>query len=228
MTKSSAKSIDKGRIAVCRIVIVDDHPLVREGLKLRISMEPDLEVCGEADCEVEAVHLIQNTLPDLAVVDLSLKSGHGIEVIKQVKSRFPGVHLLVLTGHEESLFAQRALKAGASGYLHKQDSSENLIKAIRTVLSGERYLSQDLSQQLIKQALGDKQGAGNPLECLSDRELQIFQLIGQGLTSGTIAERLFISTHTIDTHRENIKRKLQVKNGAELTRRAVQWMIEGK
>lgn len=210
-----------------KILIVDDHPLVREGLSMRISTQSDLKVCGEAATEEEALLLVKETSPDLVLVDISLKGGHGIEVIKQVKARYPAVKMLVVSGYQESLYAERALRAGALGYLNKQESNEKILEAIRTVLAGERFVSAAITQRLVNQALGaDDDETKSPVERLTDRELEVFRLIGEGLTSSAIASQLFLSTHTIDTHRENIKRKLGVANAGELTRAAVQWVLE--
>ena len=200
--------------------------MVREGLTMRISTQPDLAVCGEAATEEEALSRVQQTSPDLVIVDISLKSGHGLEVIKQVKSRYPAVKMLVLSGYQESLYAERALRAGALGYLNKQESNDKVLDAIRTVLRGQRYISPEIAQRLVAQALGDTNETQAPVECLTNRELEIFRMVGEGMTSGAIANSLFLSTHTIDTHRENIKRKLNLKNAGELTRAAVQWVLE--
>jgi DNA-binding NarL/FixJ family response regulator len=209
-----------------KILIVDDHPSVREGLALRISLHADLEVCGEADSEEQAITLVQQMKPDLMLVDISLKSGHGLELIKRIRSMDPTVKMLVISGFQESLYAERACRAGALGYLNKQESSEKMIEAIRTVLGGERFLSPEISRRLISQALGSSDRKKTPIEQLTDRELEVFRMIGEGLSTGIIANRLFLSTHTIDTHRENIKRKLTLNSAAELSRAAVQWLLE--
>lgn len=209
-----------------KILIVDDHPSVREGLALRISLHSDLEVCGEADSEDQALELVKKAGPDLVLVDISLKSGHGIELIKRIRALDPGIKMLVISGFQESLYAERAFRAGAVGYLNKQESNEKMIEAIRTVLAGERFLSPELSRRLINQALGASDVSKTPIEHLTDRELEIFRMIGEGLTTSAIANQLFLSTHTIDTHREKIKRKLAVSTAAELSRAAVQWLLE--
>ena len=214
------------RPSPAKILIVDDHPSVREGLALRISLHSDLEVCGEADSEDQALALVKQKDPDLVLVDISLKCGHGIELIKRIKSLDPKIKTLVISGFQESLYAERACRAGALGYLNKQESNEKMIEAIRTVLAGERFLSPEISRRLINHALGATDAARTPVEQLTDRELEIFRMIGEGLTTGAIAKRLSLSTHTIDTHRENIKRKLAVGSAAELTRTAVQWVLE--
>jgi DNA-binding NarL/FixJ family response regulator len=209
-----------------RILIVDDHPFVREGLALRISLHSDLEVCGEAETEDEAIALVKQTAPDLVLVDISLKGGNGIDLIKRIRSIEPTIKMLVISGFQESLYAERAFRAGALGYLNKQESNEKMIEAIRTVLAGERFLSPEISRRLVNQALGVSDKNKTPIECLTDRELEIFRMIGEGLKTSVIADRLFLSTHTIDSHREKIKRKLAVNNAAELSRAAVMWILE--
>ena len=209
-----------------RILIVDDHSMVREGLRLRLSAFPDLMICGEATTEDEAIEMVNKTNPGLVIVDISLKSGHGVELIKRIKAIDPKVKMLVSSGFQESLYAERALRAGALGYLNKQDSGEKVIDAIRTILLGERYVSAAITERLVSQALGNRSESADPIDTLTDRELEIFRSIGNGKTSGTIARELFLSIHTIDTHRENIKRKLGVKNAAELSRHAVQFLLE--
>jgi DNA-binding NarL/FixJ family response regulator len=223
MTKRSAPATTPAPV---KILIVDDHPSVREGLALRISLHADLELCGEADSEEQAITLVQQMKPDLVLVDISLKSGHGLELIKRIRSMDPTVKMLVISGFQESLYAERACRAGALGYLNKQESSEKMIEAIRTVLAGERFLSPEISRRLISQALGSSDRKKTPIEQLTDRELEVFRMIGEGLSTGLIASRLFLSTHTIDTHRENIKRKLTLNSAAELSRAAVQWLLE--
>jgi len=212
--------------ACSRIMIVDDHPMMRDGLALRISSQADMQVCGEAASEDEAFELAKQVCPDLIIIDIALKSGNGIELVKRVKSMNPAVKMLVVSTFQESLYAERAMRAGALGYLNKQESNEKVIEAIRTVIKGERYASDELTQRLVAQALGKRSETQDPIELLTDRELEIFRLIGAGMTTGAIAEQLLLSTHTIDTHRENIKRKLGAKSGAELSRQAIQSMLE--
>jgi DNA-binding NarL/FixJ family response regulator len=210
-----------------RILIVDDHVMVRDGLAMRIQMQSDLMVCGEAETEEQAFELVKQGEPDLVLVDISLKEGRGLELIKRIKAYDPGIKMLVLSMYDEQLYAERALRAGAMGYLNKQESREKVMEAIRTVLAGDRYLSPSMTQRLVAQAIGRQEGASSsPVESLTDRELEIFRLIGKGLTTRAIANRLHLSPHTIDTHRENIKGKLNAKNAAELSRVAVQWVLE--
>jgi DNA-binding NarL/FixJ family response regulator len=211
-----------------KILLVDDHPLVRAGLTLRISEETDLQICGEAATEEEALNSVKLTQPDLMLIDISLKNGNGIELVKQIKSRYPAVKMLIVSGFQESLYAERALRAGALGYLNKQESNVKVIDAIRTVLAGKRYVSPELAQRLVTQAVVGNDVTKNSVDLLSNRELQIFRMIGDGLSSSAIADQLLLSIHTIDAHREHIKRKLELKNASELTRTAVQWVLENR
>ncbi len=209
-----------------RILIVDDHPMMRDGLTMRINSQPDLLVCGEAACENEAVEMVVQTCPDLVLVDISLQSGNGIELVKRIRLLNAETKMLVVSTFQESLYAERALRAGALGYLNKQESNDKLLEAIRTVLKGERFVSPEITQRLVSQALGKQSLTDDPLKTLTDRELEIFRLIGAGNSTSTIAEQLFLSPHTVDTHRENIKKKLGFKNAAELNRQAIQSMLE--
>jgi len=210
-----------------RILVVDDHPLVRAGLAARIADQQDLEICGEAANVAEALAQVKTTSPDLAIIDIQLLDSHGIDLIKEIHSRFPSTKMLVVSAFDESLYAERALRAGAHGYINKRELQDNIIGALRTVVAGERYLSPKMTQQLVGQAVGGKDPAGgDPVARLSDRELEVFQLIGRGNTTGEIARQIFLSVHTIDTHREKIRHKLGVKNSNELMQRAVQWVLE--
>ena len=209
-----------------RILIVDDHPMMRDGLTMRINSQEDMLVCGEAACENEAVELVMQTCPDLVLVDISLQSGNGIELVKRIRLLNAETKILVVSTFQESLYAERALRAGALGYLNKQESNDKLLEAIRTVLKGERFVSPEITQRLVSQALGKQSLTDDPLKLLTDRELEIFRLIGAGNSTSTIAEQLFLSPHTVDTHRENIKKKLGFKNAAELNRQAIQSMLE--
>ncbi len=209
-----------------RVLIVDDHPLVRQGLAMNISTNPDFEVCGEAATVSEAMELLRDRKPDLMVVDISLKEGNGIELIKDVRSRFTRLPILVVSGFKESLYGERALKAGASGYLNKQESQAKLIEALRVVLKGGRYMSPELAETIINAGLSGRAESDSIVSRLSERELEIFRMIGSGMTSGAIANALFLSRHTIDTHRENIKRKVNAKNAGELSLMAVHWCLE--
>jgi DNA-binding NarL/FixJ family response regulator len=212
------------------ILIVDDHPMVREGLAGRIACEPSMEVCGQAADMDEALEQVKQLRPDLVIVDISLKASHGVDLVKRLKSSGPAgsrPKVLVHTMYTESLYANRALQAGADGYITKQEAPEQVLVAIRQILDGKVYLSPEMSQRVLSRAVGRTSDEAAPLvDKLSDRELEVFRLIGEGLTTGKIANHLHLSTHTIDTHRENIKRKLDLKNAAELNRTAVQWVLE--
>ncbi|HVX15199.1 MAG TPA: response regulator transcription factor [Pirellulales bacterium] len=209
-----------------RILIVDDHPLVRQGLIGLLSTEHDFEICGEASGVAEARELAAQTRPDVAIIDLTLKDGNGIELIKELHARSTHTKLLVLTMHDESLFAERALRAGAVGYVSKHEASRTIVKAVRAVLAGNLYLSQRMTERMVQRAVGTSAPAGSPLEQLTDREIEVFEMIGQGLTSREIAERLDLSPKTVETHREHLKEKLGLKNASELTKHAVQWVLE--
>lgn len=210
-----------------RILVVDDHPLVRAGLAARIADQQDLEICGEAANVTEALAQVKATSPDLAIIDIQLLDSHGIDLIKELHSRFPSTKMLVVSAFDESLYAERALRAGAHGYINKRELQDNIIDALHTVLAGKRYLSPKMTQQLVGQAVGGNEPVGDdPVARLSNRELEVFQLIGRGNTSSAIARQLYLSVHTIDTHREKIRHKLGVKNSNELMQRAVQWVLE--
>ena len=211
-----------GRIT---IAIIDDHPLVREGLAARISAQPDMEVCGEADGIESAMELLVAKRPSVVIVDIALRDGHGIDLIKRIVSAGINCRMLVVSAYDESLFAERALRAGALGYINKQELQGKVVEALRTVLRGERYLSTAMAQRLIAQAIGSKAAQGGT-EALTDRELQIFQLVGRGKSTREIANELNVSVHTIDSHREHIRAKLDLRSGTELIQRAVQWHIE--
>ena len=205
-----------------RILIIDDHPIVRERLGELINQEPDLLVCGEADDGHTAMEAIDKTAPDLALVDISLKDTYGIELVKDIKAQHPKLLTLVLSMHEESLYAERALRAGARGYITKQEASRKVIGAIRQVLAGGIYASEKMAGILLGRVAGEAKGDGSPTDRLSDRELEIFQLLGSGLAVREIAQRLHISVKTVEAHRTHIKEKLNIKTSAALLRYAIQ------
>ncbi len=209
-----------------RVLLVDDHPLVRRGLAEVIAREPDLETCGEAADVLEALREVERTNPDVVVIDLTLKTGHGIELIEKLKGRDPRIKTLVSSMHDEMLFAERVLRAGAMGYITKQEPPETLIRAIRQVLRGEVYLSPRMTSRLLHRVAAGKPAQEDPVQGLSNRELQVYEMIGQGLTIQQIATRLHLSPKTVETHREKIKQKLNLKSSTELNRRAVQWVLE--
>jgi DNA-binding NarL/FixJ family response regulator len=208
-----------------RVLVVDDHPLVREGLVARIAAQPDLEICGQGTDSDEALTAIRDTRPAIVIIDLALKRGSGLDLIKRAKELGDPPKMLVVSAYDESLFAERALRAGAQGYINKQELQGSIIDAIRAVLRGELYLSAAITQRLAKQALAG-QSALHGVDALTDREIQVFELIGRGNPTRAIAEQLHLSVHTIESHREKIRIKLNLANGAELMRHAVQWILE--
>ena len=221
MTSKEPKPETKGK---ARIFIVDDHPVLREGLSLRINRQVDLTVCGEADNPGQALKAIGTSKPDLALVDLSLKDGSGLDLIKNLKQRHPKLLTLVLSMHEEDLYAERALRAGARGYIMKHEATENVIVAIRRVLSGKVYLSEKISSRLLDVAFAGKLDPKAPLiNQLTDRELEVFELLGEGLGSREISLHLHLSIKTIEAYREHIKEKLRLKNSRELIHQAILW-----
>ena len=208
-----------------RIVIVDDHPLFRKGLEELIHSEGSFAVCGEAGNAAEAMEVIRKLNPDLAIVDLTLPGANGIELIKNTRAEFPKLPILVLSMHDESLYALRALRAGAEGYVMKHEAMANVIQAIHEVFNGRPYLSPAMAAQVItKFAHRDAEGAADPVERLSDRELEILELIGKGNEVRQIAKLLHLSPKTVETHRAHIKDKLDLKNSREVARFALQWL----
>jgi DNA-binding NarL/FixJ family response regulator len=211
---------------VSRIMLVDDHPLVRAGLRSLFNDVPDLSVCAEVGNITDALEVARIEDPDLAVIDISLDDGSGLDLIKRMKVHAPRVKMLVCSMHDESLFAERAINAGAQGFVNKHQVTEQIIEAVHQVLSGRIYLSERMVERVIDGFAKRKEIGSSSIEDLSDRELEVFGLIGQGLSTSKIAERLHLSVKTVETHREKIKRKLQLASGGELVRHAVQWHIE--
>ena len=224
----AAEKADPGRTARKSILIVDDHPVLRRGLAALIESEPDLAVCGEAATCLEALEAIRESRPDLVIVDLELGQGDGLDLIKQMKSRHPEVPALVLSMHDETVYAERSLRAGARGYVTKQQLDATVLVAMRGLLEGGTYMSPKLEARLAaKYVDGGALETSSPLEALSDRELQVFRLIGRGRTTRQIAETLNLSVKTIESHRAHIKSKLTLESSAELSQRATQW-VEGE
>lgn len=212
-----------------RIFVVDDHPLMRDGLALLVSSEPDLQICGTAGSMQETLQQLATAKADLLVLDLSLKDGLGLELIKSVRERYPHIRLLVVSTYDENLYAERALRMGASGYVNKQECDTTLLQAIRAVLGGRRHISEAILQRLLDHAIeGVSCDSGDPVERLTDRELEVFRLIGQGRAPSAIAKQLHISPHTVDSHREKIRHKLGLENGRELIQRAIRWVLENE
>jgi len=207
-----------------RLLILDDHPMMREGLAQLINNESDLTVCGEAGTGLEAIDLVAKQKPDLVLADISLPDKSGLEVIKELQAFHPDLEVLVISMHEESLYAQRVLRAGARGYIMKQEGGKKLMEAIRRVLGGQIYVSEKMSSTLLESLSGQTGKSKSPIGELSDREFEVLQLLGQGKGTSEIAAQLHLSVKTVDAHRANIKRKLNLQSASELMRYAVRWV----
>lgn len=207
-----------------KILIVDDHPIVRRGLTELINHEEDLVASGQAEDAHQAMEAIRAQKLDMAIVDISLKGTSGLELMKDIKTRYPNLPVLILSMHDESLYAERALRAGAKGYIMKQQATEDLIMAIRKVLAGHIYVSDMVTTRMVgKVVSGGPDVGASAIDRLSDRELEVFGLIGLGHGTRQIAEKLHLSVKTVETYRAHIKRKLNLANAAELLRYAIQW-----
>ena len=215
-----------GKAGKYKVLIVDDHPIVRHGLGELIARQPDLKMCGEAADAAEALRQVEATRPDVAVVDISLDGDNGIELVEQIKALYPEVKMLVSSMHDEKTFAGRALRAGALGYINKRESIRKVIDAVRQVLSGEIYLSPRMASQLLHRAAVGQPLDHDPIETLSNRELEVFEMIGQGMNTQQIAGKLGLSPRTVETHRKKIKTKLNLQNSAQLSRAAFLWVQE--
>jgi DNA-binding NarL/FixJ family response regulator len=213
---------DDGKV---RILLVDDHAVVRFGIAQLINRQPDLSVCGEEEDASRAMSAIEILKPNLVIADISLKDSSGLELMRNIKVQYPGLPVLVVSGHDESVYAEIAFRAGALGYLMKEEALDKIVLAIRRVLSGAIYVSDSLAAKMLQQQIrGQTNINESPVKSLSDRELEVFQLIGQWKTTREIAEELHLSVKTIEYYREQIKRKLSLKNAAELTQRATSWV----
>jgi DNA-binding NarL/FixJ family response regulator len=206
------------------IFVVDDHPLMRQGLAQLINSEPDLMVCGEAEDAPRALKGISITKPDLIIVDISLQGNNGIELTKSIKALYKELPIMILSMHDEHIYAQRVLRAGANAYLMKQEAPEKVIDAIRRTLKGDIYVSEKVGAQILHQIVNGRGGSGSPIDQLSDRELEIIQLIGEGKATRDIASSLNVSVKTVESHRAHIKEKLNLKNATELVQYCVQWV----
>jgi DNA-binding NarL/FixJ family response regulator len=215
---------------VARVLIVDDHPAVREGLAIRLTRQPGLEVCGEADDEGQALKLVATTDPDIVIVDISLKSGSGIDLIKRIRQRDESIRMLVWSMHPDSLYAERAMRAGAMGYINKEQATDSIVEAIRRVLAGKIYLSESISDRMLHRAVGGDAGAleRSPVESLSDRELEALQLVGRGLDRRQMARQMHVSPKTVETYLARIKDKLGLESGRQLVQFAIQWVLDNK
>ena len=204
-------------------MLVDDHPLVREWLANLINQQPDLSVCGEAETVQEALDFMKTTVPDLAIVDISLRESSGLDLIKSMKAAHPNVAVIVLSMHDERHYAERAIRAGARGYVMKRETTKKIISSIHQVLAGKLGVSEDVAALFAEKFVDSKPRTGTPVEELSDRELEVFRLLGQGLDTRTVATRLQISIKTVQAYCARIKDKLNLANANELLREAVRW-----
>ena len=211
---------------VSRVFVADDHPIIRQGMVLLISQDPGLRVCGQAEKPSEVLQTISQAKPDVAILDLSFGEGiEGLQLVRQLRASYPKLRILVLSMHDESVFAERLLRAGANGYIMKQEAANKVLIAIHSVLRGEGYMSDKMKEKLLRKVTDGKTYlSASPLDTLSDREVEVFGLIGRGFGTRKIAEDLHVSIKTIESHREHIKRKLDIGNSSELVQRAVQWL----
>jgi DNA-binding NarL/FixJ family response regulator len=215
----------KNKNSAQRILIVDDHPMMRTGLAQLIGNEDDLKVCTEADNAGQALDAVAKQKFELALVDISLPDKNGLELIKDIRALKPDLPILVLSMHDEMIYAERVLRAGARGYIMKQEGGQKILAAIRQVLAGKVYVSEKMSARILENFSGNQtENPGSPVRRLSDREFEVFQLIGQGIGTRDIAGRLHLSVKTVEVHRANIKEKLQLTTATELVRYAVRWL----
>jgi DNA-binding NarL/FixJ family response regulator len=209
-----------------RVLLVDDHPIVRQGLALLIDRESDLCVCGEAEGAHSAFHAITTLRPDMVVLDISLNGPDGLDVLKEIRTNTTSLPVLILSMHDESIYAERAMRAGANGYIMKQEATEKVLVAIRRILQGEVYLSDRLTNAMLQQYVrGAAPAKGSPLVNLTDRELEVFRLIGEGHGTRQIAEELHLSVKTIESYQAHIKEKLALRNARELVQHAIEWTV---
>ena len=212
-----------------RILVVDDHPIVRQGLALLINRESDLLVCGEAEEAMGAMHVLASAQPDVVIVDISLNGPDGIDLLKNIRTTHPTLPVLILSMHDESIYAERALRAGANGYIMKQEATEKVLVAVRRILNGEIYVSERISNQILKHYItGSGTIRNSSIGDLSDRELEVFRLIGEGHGTRQIAEELRVSVKTVESYQAHIKEKLSLRNARELMQRAFEWHASEK
>lgn len=220
------RTATRRRLALTRVLIVDDHPITREGLAIRLSREPDMQVCGEASDIPDAITQVAACCPDVAIVDVSLKTGCGIDLTRRIRERCPGLKILVWSMYPDSLYARRALQAGANGYLNKEQAPDMIVTAIRHIMGGGVFLSPEATQTFLRDIGPGKEPLSDPIASFSDRELQVFRFLGKGLSTLQIAEQLHLSPKTVETYRYRLRTKLSVDTGAELLRQAIRWVLD--
>lgn len=207
------------------MLIVDDHPLIRQGIRTLLSHEADIEVCGEAESAADALAVIEKTKPDVATVDLSLKESSGLELIKDIRIRFPKMLILVVSMRDEGLYAERALRAGALGYVTKDEGPQKILEGLRKILQGQVHVSEKMASKVMSKIIaGTSEKSSSPVSQLTDRELAVFELLGKGLPSREVAKNLHISPKTVESHRERIKEKLKLDSATDLLKHAIQWV----
>jgi DNA-binding NarL/FixJ family response regulator len=212
----------------CRVFLIDDHPIVRQGLALFIEREPDLMVCGQAEGATSALQAIPDLMPDFIVLDISLDGPDGLELLKTLHARYPNLPVLILSMHDELAYAERALRAGANGYIMKQEATEKVLTAIRQILRGDIYLSERLTKRMLQQFVRGALPPRDPLAKLSDRELEVYRLIGAGHGTRQIADELHVSTKTVESYQAHIKEKLALRNARELVQHAIESSVNDK
>ena len=211
------------------VFVVDDHPLLRQGLAMMINREPDLMVCGEAEEAHAAMKAISASMPDILIADISLNGPDGLDLLKNLRLLYPDLPVLILSMHDESIYAERALRARANGYIMKQEATEKVLVAVRRILDGEIYLSSRMSNKLLMQYMSGKTAeTDSRLATLSDRELEVFRMIGEGLGTRQIAEALHLSMKTVESYQAHLKEKLSLRTGRELMQHAIQWKLNDK
>src|ERR1700686_2557958 len=212
-----------------RILVVDDHPIVRQGLALLINQEADLVVCGEAEEAMGAMHVLASSKPDILIVDISLSGPDGIDLLKNIRNVYPALPVLILSMHDESIYAERALRAGANGYIMKQEATEKVLVALRRILNGEIYVSERIANSMLQHYVhGSNPAEHSSVSELTDRELEVFRLIGEGHGTRQIAEALHLSVKTVESYQAHIKEKLSLRSARELVQHAVEWNVREK
>jgi DNA-binding NarL/FixJ family response regulator len=225
---SASRAASPSLTPKCRVFLIDDHPIVRQGLALFIEREPDLAVCGQAEGTTSALQAIPELVPDFIVLDISLDGPDGLELLKTLRARYPNLPVLILSMHDESAYAERALRAGANGYIMKQEATEKVLTAIRQILRGDIYLSERLTKRMLRQFVHGAVPPGDPLARLSDRELEVYRLIGAGHGTRRIADELHVSTKTVESYQAHIKEKLSLRNARELVQHAIESSVNDK
>lgn len=212
-----------------KVFVVDDHPIIRQGLALMINREPDLTVCGEAQDAQTAIQAVATAKPDIMIVDISLTGPDGLDLLKDIRMRYPELPVLILSMHDEGIYAERALRAGAQGYIMKQEATEKVLVALRRILTREIYISERIANRMLQRYIGSR-GTGRPssIADLTDRELEVFRLIGEGHSTRRIAEELHISVKTVESYQAHIKEKLSLRSARELVQHAIQWSVGEK